>query len=226
MPYLGRAPVGAAGNIIDGDLKVTGQLTAQDTLFKQILNGTDGSSSNAGDNLLIEDGGTDGSGTNAGDDMCLEKGTESISPPDSGSVLQTLTATDSTVRTTTSTSYAVNSNTLQVDITPSSASSKVLIMVTSGSYSDSGAAIGHFTIYRDTTNLGPANGIAIQDHADGVAVNAGPLSMVYLDSPSSMSQLTYGVQFKTNNGSYTIGMNGTASGVAQKANIIVQEIAG
>ena len=44
MPYLGRAPVGAAGNIIDGDLKVTGQLTAQDTLFKQILDGTDGSS--------------------------------------------------------------------------------------------------------------------------------------------------------------------------------------
>ncbi len=73
MPYLGRAPVGAAGNIIEGDLKVTGQLTANETLFKQILDGTDGSSSNAGDNFLIEDGGTDGSGTNAGDDICLEQ---------------------------------------------------------------------------------------------------------------------------------------------------------
>ena len=82
MPYLGRAPVGVAGNVIEGDLKVTGQLTAEDTLFKQILDGTDGSSSNAGDNLLIEDGGTDGSGTNAGDDICIEKQTADIQDND------------------------------------------------------------------------------------------------------------------------------------------------
>ena len=37
-----------------------------------ILDGTDGSSTNAGDNFLIEDGGTDGSGTDAGDDICIE----------------------------------------------------------------------------------------------------------------------------------------------------------
>lgn len=81
MPYLGRAPTGT-GSVtkIDGDLKVTGQLTAQDTLFKQILNGTDGSSSNAGDNLIIEDGGTDGSGTDAGDDICIEKDTTYFIP--------------------------------------------------------------------------------------------------------------------------------------------------
>lgn len=76
MPYLGRAPTGT-GSVteIDGDLKVTGQLTANDTLFKMILNGTDGSSTNASDNIIIEDGGTDGSGTDAGDDICIEKDT-------------------------------------------------------------------------------------------------------------------------------------------------------
>ena len=76
MPYLGRAPTGT-GSVteIDGDLKVTGQLTANDTLFKMILDGTDGSSTNAGDNIIIEDGGTDGSGTDAGDDICIEKDT-------------------------------------------------------------------------------------------------------------------------------------------------------
>ena len=80
MPYLGRAPTGT-GSVteIDGDLTVTGniksggQLTSNDTLFKQIMDGTDGSSTNARDNIIIEDGGTDGSGTNAGDDICLEK---------------------------------------------------------------------------------------------------------------------------------------------------------
>ena len=37
-----------------------------------VLNGTDASGSNAGDNVIIEDGGTDGSGTNAGDDILHE----------------------------------------------------------------------------------------------------------------------------------------------------------
>ena len=70
MPYLGRAPTGT-GSVteIDGDLKITGQLTANDTLFKMIMD----TAANLGDNILIEDGGTDGSGTNAGDDICLEK---------------------------------------------------------------------------------------------------------------------------------------------------------
>jgi hypothetical protein len=27
MPYLGRAPVGVSGNVIDGDLKVTGTIS-------------------------------------------------------------------------------------------------------------------------------------------------------------------------------------------------------
>ena len=79
MPYLGRPPTGTgSATEIDGDLKITGQLTSNDTLFKHTLDGTDGSSTNAGDNFLIEDGGTDGSGTNAGDDICLEKDTTSF----------------------------------------------------------------------------------------------------------------------------------------------------
>ena len=75
MPYIGRAPTGT-GSVteIDGDLKITGQLTANDTLFKMIMD----TAANLGDNILIEDGGTDGSGTNAGDDICLEKATEAI----------------------------------------------------------------------------------------------------------------------------------------------------
>jgi len=75
MPYLGRAPTGT-GSVteIDGDLKITGQLTANDTLFKMIMD----TAANLGDNFLIEDGGTDGSGTNAGDDICLEKDMQSV----------------------------------------------------------------------------------------------------------------------------------------------------
>ena len=76
MPYLGRAPTGT-GSVTEiiGDLKVTGQLTAGDNLFKMVMD----TAANEFDNILIEDGGTDGSGTNAGDDICLEKHTEGVS---------------------------------------------------------------------------------------------------------------------------------------------------
>ena len=77
MPYIGQSGnyIGQPGSHL-GNLKITGQLTSNDTLFKMTMNGTDGSSTNAGDNLLIEDAGTDGSGANAGDDICLEKLTD------------------------------------------------------------------------------------------------------------------------------------------------------
>jgi hypothetical protein len=94
MPYIGRAPTGT-GSVteIDGDLKITGQLTANDTLFKMIMD----TAANLGDNILIEDGGTDGSGTNAGDDICLEKDMQVVSSPefdgDIGKVLQVVYAT-------------------------------------------------------------------------------------------------------------------------------------
>ena len=44
-----------------------------------------------------------------------------------GQIIQVVTATDSTERTTTSTSYVAASNTLSVSLTPSSASNKVFV---------------------------------------------------------------------------------------------------
>ena len=79
MPYLGRAPVGVAGNVIDGDLKVTGTISGESINHKLALNGSDASSpqANENDQFLFEDGGTDGSGTNAGDNLLLEDVTPS-----------------------------------------------------------------------------------------------------------------------------------------------------
>jgi len=81
MAYIGRTPTfgkfaaGAeARNLVDGDLKVTGDISSNDTLFKMVMD----TAANEFDNILIEDGGTDGSGANAGDDICLEKETSNI----------------------------------------------------------------------------------------------------------------------------------------------------
>ena len=77
MPYLGRTPAGAAGNIITGDLKVTGAISADVIHDSMILNGTDGSKSNANDNVTLN--GTDASSTNADDRLIYEEETANLS---------------------------------------------------------------------------------------------------------------------------------------------------
>ena len=81
MPYLGRAPT-VANNVI-GDLTVSGSILADGQIsggrinHKLALNGSDGGGSNEYDHFIFEDGGTDGSGTNAGANLLLEDVTPS-----------------------------------------------------------------------------------------------------------------------------------------------------
>ena len=126
-----------------------------------------------------------------------------------GKVLQVVTATDSTERTTTSTSFVTASNTLSVTITPSSSSNKIYILV-SVSIRSLDAQDTNYTIFRGATNLGEAtNGfIILKDYQ----YNGG--SMSFLDSPSSTSALTYQVYFKTSSaGTGARINNGTTTAV-------------
>ena len=68
-----------------------------------------------------------------------------------GKVLQVLTATDQTSRSTTSTSFVTASNTLSVDITPSATSSKIFVTASFETGTNSGAR-GFWTIYKESTN--------------------------------------------------------------------------
>jgi hypothetical protein len=134
-----------------------------------------------------------------------------------GKVLQVLTATDSTQRTTTSTSFVTASNTLSVDITPSAASSKVLIMISTviGNNTEEAQAIS--TIYRDSTNLGDSTkGMLDTYHFGGTTRQSA--SLIFLDSPSSTSQLTYQLYVRGTGGTTEINYNGG------KGSIIVMEI--
>ena len=70
MPYLGRTPAGEEQNILTGDLTVTGAISADVVHESIILNGTDGSSSNANDNVVMN--GTDSSSTDADDRLIYE----------------------------------------------------------------------------------------------------------------------------------------------------------
>ena len=69
-----RVETSADGITVTGELLTTG-FSSSDFAAAFIVmedGGTDGSGSNAGDNIIIEDGGTDGAGANAGDDTLME----------------------------------------------------------------------------------------------------------------------------------------------------------
>jgi hypothetical protein len=137
-----------------------------------------------------------------------------------GKVLQVITATDTTERSTLSTSFVTGSNTLSVSITPSSASNKIFVIVNSVILADTRA---YYTIFRGATNLGDATyGLSEQYPGDGSNYILTNLSMSILDSPSTTSSTTYEVRFKDSDGSGTSYLN--YRGI--KASITCFEIAG
>jgi hypothetical protein len=144
-----------------------------------------------------------------------------------GQVIQVVTATDSTRRTTTSTSFVTASNTLSVSITPSSASNKVLVLLNTGAFVG-GDNECVFTIDRSGTNLGTANGGfgGIDAGSDGVSEGGAVASVSYLDSPATTSSITYQVYFKRGVGNGTVALNSAQSSIATLGSIIVLEIKG
>jgi len=125
-----------------------------------------------------------------------------------GQVIQVLGATDSTQRITSSTSYVTASNTLSVTITPSSASNKILIISNFNVYVEA-STTGHYTIFRDSTNLGVANGMSNLSIETYVGT-----SVSYLDSPNTTSAITYQIYLKKSGaGSNYFNVNSTTSSI-------------
>ena len=134
-----------------------------------------------------------------------------------GKVLQVVTAKDTTERNTTSTSFVTASNGLSVNITPSSTSNKVYVIVSTAVYNSADKAV-FLTIYKASTNLGNSNGL-IRTIVSGSAAG-GSSTCAILDSPSSTSQITYQVYVKTDSGG-TLYLNANTPGT-----ITAFEIAG
>tara|TARA_R110001632_G_scaffold65192_1_gene154636 strand:+ start:30 stop:545 length:516 start_codon:yes stop_codon:yes gene_type:complete len=111
-----------------------------------------------------------------------------------GSVLQVVTATDSTERTTTSTSLVTASNTLAVAITPSATSSKIFVTCSFSYGSPSGTYGFKAAIFRASTNLGGSVarfGNMFSSHS----YNYSHANLSVLDSPSTTSATTYQLYF-------------------------------
>lgn len=109
--------------------------------------------------------------------------------------IQVVQATTSTGTSTTSTSYV--STNLTATITPTSASNKILVLVSCNGIVNNAGYSGYYTVYRGATNLGGGTQSSLN-----VIQNYyyHPVVINYLDSPATTSATTYTMYIKAESG--------------------------
>tara|TARA_B100000424_G_C22630980_1_gene349720 strand:+ start:31 stop:558 length:528 start_codon:yes stop_codon:yes gene_type:complete len=161
----------------------------------------------SGDNNLIT---SDGSGS-------VTLGTAF---PAVGKIGQVLSVAGSGSLTTTSTSY---SDILSLAITPSSTSSKILIIhgAPSNVELSNSSNLGHIAIFRDSTNITTAGHNSSYASYQTLSRGYGT-SITFLDSPSTTSATTYKIRGKTDNTGLTFYYN--SSGQPRMLTLTLMEI--
>lgn len=111
-------------------------------------------------------------------------------------VVQQVYTTNTTVASTTFTDSG-----LTLSITPSSSTSKIMVLVSIqfGYYRGNNAAGGSLNIMRGATQVLETNGmrVYVNNNANNAAANSAMQSLVYLDSPATTSSTTYKIQMKS-----------------------------
>ena len=131
--------------------------------------------------------------------------------PAGGKILQVVQDTRTSQVSYTSHSVFQTISGLFVDITPSAATSKILVMVsmTQGTTSNS---IYVYRLLRDGTTLLPSTGSAVISGTDYAGTFAGkndgtrgdPVNFNFLDTPNTTSQVRYSLSVMHNSGTYTL----------------------
>jgi hypothetical protein len=143
-----------------------------------------------------------------------------------GKVLQVVYGSSSTYTTTTSTSY-VDTN-LSATITPTSATSQVLVLVTQqgcGRDTTTAGEYMRFKLVRASTDILLITDIFAHNASAGTFVNNGnTMSANYLDSPATTSATTYKTQFHSGGGTQVVVQNYYVASANTTSTIILLEI--
>jgi len=206
----------------NGDINIT-----PDGTGKVVLDGLNYPTADGTDGQVLT---TDGSGNIAFEDA-----------GGAGIVLQIVQTVVTDTKQTTSNAFSAISG-LSAAITPSSASSKIYVMVSLSAGSNSGTnAGGAFRLYRNGSNTGTLDGTSagnrITAFAQSTSGTNSPWMVInsavnLLDSPSSTSEQTYQVYWRaenTNSGSYLNRAHSdddTTDRVRTSSSITLMEIAG
>ena len=125
-----------------------------------------------------------------------------------GTILQVVNATYSTSTSSTSSTYA--SSGLSATITPTSASSKIFIVVNGATYVSTSGWIGILLTKNGSSLYDAYAAIGYKNDSYGISY---PMAFNYVDSPATTSATTYGLYFRSGNppSSVTIQNDGKAS---------------
>jgi len=122
-----------------------------------------------------------------------------------GSVIQTVTATSTTNNTTSGGTYADTG--LTVSITPTSATSKIMVLISAtvgcSGYNAGQNGVANFQIVRGSTSI-YVTAIATYNYTgagSGGVSSVTPSILSYIDSPATTSSTTYKLQYKNTSGS-------------------------
>ena len=122
-----------------------------------------------------------------------------------GSVLQVAATTDTATVATSSATFVASGT--SHSITPLYATSKILVIITGIMDTSANNRNADCTIFRDSTNIGSVNGLSRVSGTSSRVI--GPVTMVFLDSPSTTSSVTYSCRIKTPSAA-TVEWNGSS----------------
>jgi len=155
----------------------------------------------------------------------------------SGSIIQVVQNTRTDLISTTSATYA---DVLTQAITPSSTSNKVLIFFQGMECTDAGDgnSYSRYKLMRDSTSIyngtdsNSAVGASSGRYGRQQNYSSDPVQIMYMDSPSSTSSITYKVQYcSTRGSSWRVSVGGALSdnfsgNTRVPTNLILMEVAG
>ena len=134
-----------------------------------------------------------------------------------GKVLQVVRDDTNSQTSTTSSSYVATN--LNVNITPSSTSSKIFVIVSGFIDQEAANRAARITIFRDSTNISSTE---LTLNYSTVRILT-PFTIHKLDSPSSTSQINYKLYLKSGSGGDQVSFNNDSS---TRSQITAFEIAG
>jgi hypothetical protein len=141
-----------------------------------------------------------------------------------GSVLQVVNATYATLVSSSSATYADTG--LSATITPTSATSKILVFVSqTGLYKNANNTFMGLRLVRASTPIVVFESQAV--YTDSTAKNEGASSITYLDSPATTSAVTYKTQFSNIMalGAVFVQVGNSSPNIAESSTITLMEIA-
>ena len=207
------AGTGISGGGTSGTVTITNSMATEITAKGDLIVGTGNATF---DNLPV---GTNGYTLVA--DSAETTGLKWAAPAGGGKVLQVVSATTTTATTIASTT--LTDTTITASITPSAATSKVLILISASAITSraSDFALGSFSVLRGATeimdNKNNDDAFGVQAYQSGATQSNwyGQLGITYLDSPNTTSSTTYKLQASAertaNSGQVIFQSNGNMS---------------